>query len=130
MTVFDDGALATINTLERVPIARVPSFLLRPPARRVPGKKRNGMTTFWLTFTDPEATSDKRFLGVVIFDMDEGEGELSTAEIIKHAYALGLNPGGTVSVQEVFHIPDEHKNKLITEDALLLRLGSRGRNPN
>ena len=89
------------------------------------------MTTFWLTFTDPEATSDKRCLGVVIFDMDEGEGELSTAEIIKHAYALGLNPGGTVSVQEVFHIPDEHKNKLITDDALLLRLGSRGRkNPN
>jgi len=47
------------------------------------------VTTFWLTFTDPEATSDKRFLGVAIFDMDEGEGELSTAEIIKHAYALG-----------------------------------------
>jgi len=38
-----------------------------------------------------------------------------------------MNPGGTVSVQEVFHIPDEHKNKLITDDALLLRLGSRGR---
>jgi len=85
------------------------------------------MTTFWLSFTNPEATSDKRFLGVAIFDMDESGGELSMAEIIKHANALGMNPGGTVSVQEVFHIPDEHKNKLITDDALLLRLGSRGR---
>jgi hypothetical protein len=88
------------------------------------------MTTFWLSFTDPKATSDKRFLGVAIFDMDESEGALSTTEIIKHAYALGLNPGGAVSIQEVshqHHIPNEHKNKLITDDALLLRLGSRGR---
>jgi hypothetical protein len=85
------------------------------------------MTTFWLSFTDPEATSDKRFLGVAIFDMDESGGELSMAEIIKHAWALGVNPGGAVSVQKVGHVPDEHKNKLITDDALLLRLGSRGR---
>jgi hypothetical protein len=54
-------------------------------------------------------------------------GELSTTEIIKHAWALGVNPGGAVSVQEVGSIPDEHKNKLITDDALLLSLGSRGR---
>ena len=52
------------------------------------------MTTFWLSFNDTEATADKRFLGVAIFDMDESEGELSVAEIIKHAWALGLNPGG------------------------------------
>jgi hypothetical protein len=32
-----------------------------------------------------------------------------------------------VLVQEVESIPDEHKNKLITDDALLLKLGSRGR---
>ena len=32
-----------------------------------------------------------------------------------------------VLVQEVEAIPDEYKNKLITDDALLLRLGSRGR---
>jgi len=69
------------------------------------------MTTFWLSFTDPEATSDKRFLGVAIFDMDESGGELSMAEIIKHAWALGVNPGGAVSVQKVGHVPDEHKNK-------------------
>ena len=85
------------------------------------------MTTFWLSFTDPEATFDKRFLGVAIFDMDESGGELSMAEIIKHAWALGVNPGGAVSVQKVGYVPDEHKNKLITDDALLLRLGSRGR---
>ena len=85
------------------------------------------MTTFWLTFTDLEATGDKRFLGVAIFDMDETPGELSTAEVIKHAWAPGLNPGGAVSVQEAGAIPDQYKNKLITDDALLLSLGSRGR---
>ena len=85
------------------------------------------MTTFWLSFTDPAATADKRFLGVAIFDMDESAGRLSIADIIKHAWALGLNPGGAVSVQEVSSIPDEHKNKLITDEALLLSLGSRGR---
>jgi hypothetical protein len=85
------------------------------------------MTTFWLSFTDPKATAVKRFLGVAIFDMDESAGRLSMIDIIKHAWALGLNPGGAVSVQEVGSIPDEHKNKLITDDALLLSLGSRGR---
>jgi hypothetical protein len=85
------------------------------------------MTTFWLSFTDTEATADKRFLGVAIFDMDESQGQLSVTEIVRRAHELGLNPGGAVSVQEVSAIPDEHKNKLITDDALLLTLGSRGR---
>ena len=85
------------------------------------------MTTFWLSFTDTEATADKRFLGVAIFDMDEKQGQLSVSEIVRRAHELGLNPGGAVSVQEVSAIPDEHKNKLITDDALLLTLGSRGR---
>ena len=35
-----------------------------------------GMTTFWLTFADTEASADKRFLGVAIFDMDESQGPL------------------------------------------------------
>jgi hypothetical protein len=59
--------------------------------------------------------------------MDESEGELFKAEIVRQSWALGVNPGGWVSVQEVGPIPDEHKNKLITDDALLLRLGWRGR---
>jgi hypothetical protein len=86
-----------------------------------------GMTTFWLTFADTEASADKRFLGVAIFDMDESQGPLSASEIVKRSHELGLNPGGMVTVQEVPAIPDEHKNKLITDDALLLTLGSRGR---
>jgi hypothetical protein len=85
------------------------------------------MTTFWLTFSDPDASSDKRFLGVAIFDMDESGGELSVTEIVRRSHQLGINPGGQVLVQEVEGIPDEHKNKLITDDALLLKLGSRGR---
>jgi hypothetical protein len=83
-------------------------------------------TTFWLSFTDTGGTGEKRFLGVAIFDMDESAGPLSMTDIIKHAWALGLNPGGAASVQEVSSIPDEHKNKLITDEALLLSLGSRG----
>jgi hypothetical protein len=85
------------------------------------------MTTFWLTFTDPDATADKRFLGVAIFDIDESRREATVPEIVRKAHRLGINPGGEVLVQEVSSIPDEHKNKLITDDALLLALGSSGR---
>jgi nucleotide-binding universal stress UspA family protein len=85
------------------------------------------MTTFWLTFTDPDATADKRFLGVAIFDMDESQRQRTLPEIVERARQLGINPGGEVLVQEVSSIPDEHKNKLITDDALLLTLGSSGR---
>jgi len=86
------------------------------------------MTTFWLSFTDPEATADKRLLGVAIFDMDESDGQLSVTEIINHSRTLGLNPGGAVYVAVVDAIPNEYKNKLITDDEVLLRLGSSGRN--
>jgi hypothetical protein len=85
------------------------------------------MTTFWLSFNDPDASADERFLGVAIFDMDESEGELSTYEIVREARQLGINPGGSVLVQVVDAIPDQYKNQLITDDALLMRLGSRGR---
>jgi len=85
------------------------------------------MTTFWLAFSDPEASSDKRLLGVAIFDMDESGGRLTVPEIVRRAHDLGINPGVQVSVQEVEAIPDEYKNRLITDDALLLKLGSRGR---
>jgi hypothetical protein len=103
----------------------------RHERRRAAKLGAKGMTTFWLAFTDPEASADKRFLGVAIFDMDESDGELSVTDIVRRSHQLGINPGGAVSVQEVSGIPDEHKNKLITDDALLLSLGSRGRaNPN
>jgi hypothetical protein len=86
------------------------------------------MTTFWLSFHDLEAPQrDRIFLGVAIFDMDESKRRLSVSEIVRHAWKLRINPGGAVRVSEVPHIPDEHKNKLITDDALLLKLGSRGR---
>ena len=67
------------------------------------------------------------FLGVVIFDMDESNGELSTAEIVRHAWKLGINPGETALVKEVGSIPDQYMNRLITDDALLLSLGSKSR---
>jgi hypothetical protein len=89
------------------------------------------MTTFWLSFHDPDANSDKRFLGVAIFDIDESNGECSVVEIARHAWKLGVNPGGMVVICDVTGdslIRAEHKNRLITDDDLLLTLGSSGRN--
>jgi len=40
------------------------------------------MTTFWLSFIDPQAWSDKRFLGVAICDMDESEGAVSIDRVL------------------------------------------------
>jgi hypothetical protein len=85
------------------------------------------MTTFWLSFNVPDAPANERFSGVAIFDMDETERQLSVPEIARRAWELGINPGGAVLVEEVSSIPDQYKNQLITDDALLLRLGSRGR---
>jgi hypothetical protein len=86
------------------------------------------MTTFWLIFMDPHAPLDKRFLGVAIFDMDETDEKVSIGEIVSRAGELGINPGGAVFVSSVPFIPEEHKNKLITDDSLLIKLGSSGRN--
>jgi hypothetical protein len=94
--------------------------------REDPAPHESPMTTFWLTFSDPDAPSDKRFLGVAIFDIDESRRQASVVEIVRKAHKLGINPGGQVSVQEVESIPDEYKNRLIIDDALLLKLGSRG----
>jgi hypothetical protein len=52
------------------------------------------VTTFWLSFSDPDAPSDRRFLGVAIFDVDESGGELTVPEIVRRAHELGINPGG------------------------------------
>jgi len=70
-------------------------------------------------------------LGVAIFDMDESNGECSAVEIVRHAWKLGVNPGGEVFFQDVTGDPGikaEHKDRLITDDDLLLTLGSSGRN--
>ena len=85
------------------------------------------MTTFWVSFSDPDAPRDQRFLGVAIIDMDETGGECTWGDVIERCWELGINPGGGVFVQTVKSIPDEHKNKLITDEALLMKLGSRGR---
>ena len=91
------------------------------------------MTTFWLSFHDREKPRQDQFLGVAIFDMDESEGEKSVLEIVRHAQRLGINPGGEVRVSKILNceqrIKLEHKNRLITDDALLLQLGSSGRHP-
>src|SRR3974390_101678 len=84
---------------------------------------------FWLSFSDPDAPRGKRFLGVAIVDMDT---EASAVEIIRHTWKLGINPGGAVAITQLddrsaLRIAREHRNKLITDEAQLIRLGSRGR---
>jgi hypothetical protein len=90
------------------------------------------MTTFWLPFGDDDAPTDERFLGVAIFDLDESGGRLSAEEIVEQAWRLGINPGGRVNIFDVTYkngtvIKPEHKNRLLTDDELLLSLGSKGR---
>lgn len=85
------------------------------------------MTTFWISFRDPNASADKRFLGVAIFDMDETEGQCTNQEIVQRAWKLGINPGGDAGISEVPFVPKRYKNKLITDDATLIKLGSKGR---
>jgi hypothetical protein len=55
---------------------------------------------------------------------------LEAEEIAERAWELGINPGGDVCIQDVSGYPSikaEHKNRLIIDDALLIELGSNGR---
>jgi len=86
------------------------------------------MTTFWLIFADPDKPRGQRFLGVAIFDMDESGGEVPFHEVIQRSWALGINPGGEVMCCEATQrIPGKYRNMLITDEAVLMKLGSRGR---
>jgi hypothetical protein len=88
------------------------------------------MTTFWLSFHDPDATSDNRFLGVAIFEM-KAMANARRSRLRNTPGKLGVNPGGMVVICDVTGDPlirAEHKNRLITDDDLLLTLGSSGRN--
>jgi hypothetical protein len=83
------------------------------------------MATFWLAFSDLQASTYKRFLGVVIMDLPE---DATVIDAVRRAWKLGINPGGTCVMSEIERdIPAEHKNRLITDDALLISLGSKGR---
>jgi hypothetical protein len=80
------------------------------------------MTTFVLTFTDPD-TAPPTFLGQAIFALDETNGQLSDPIIIGHAWSLGLNPGGQVVTEaippeEARHFPKDVQNTLLKHDYL------------
>jgi len=58
--------------------------------------------------------------------------DASAVEIIRHTWKFGINPGGAVAItrlddRSASRIAREHRNKLITDEAQLIRLGSRGR---
>jgi hypothetical protein len=85
-------------------------------------------TTFWVNFFDPAKPRKDQFLGVVIIDAPY---EATVSQIVLETRKLGINPGGDVRISELdaekaAKIPREHKNKLLTDDALLIRLGSGG----
>jgi hypothetical protein len=84
---------------------------------------------FWLSFSDLDAPRGKRFLGVAIVDMDT---DASAVEIIRHTCKLGINPGGAFAIAQLddrsaLRIAREHRNKLITDEAQLIRVGPRNR---
>jgi hypothetical protein len=80
------------------------------------------MTTFWMSFCDPDATGDK-FRGVVILDMDDEQS--SVGDAASRAWELGINPGGEIAAYEVPAdiVEERYKNKLITDTQLLSKLG-------
>jgi hypothetical protein len=79
------------------------------------------MSTYWLSFND----HDFGFLGVTIVD---AEKDIEPEELMAKVEDLGLYPGGCVFVQRIeARIPERYKDRLITDEALLVRLGSTGR---
>ena len=87
---------------------------------RITALKEKKMTTFLLSFHNLGAPAKKRSLGVAIFDMDETKGHKSATEIVRRAWDLGINPGGTCFFYEITFVPDQYKNQLITDEALLI----------
>ena len=77
--------------------------------------RHSTVTTYRLSFSDPKATTDKRFLGEAIFDMDDSAGAKTIPELAKEATRLGINPGGDVTVYEYppHVIPERYKGQLI-----------------
>jgi len=136
MTCTDDGVLTLRIGDKSVVLAEGHDELMTilegvvGEAREAKREKKK-MSTFWLSFFNPDETVyEKRFLGVAIIDMDESEGELPSGAVARRAWKLGINPGGAVKVMDVTgdkRIKDEHKNKLILDEDLLLMLGSSGR---
>lgn len=91
------------------------------------------MTTFWCQFFNPDRPRQEQFKGVAIVELDESAGRVSVVDVARHCFHLGINPGGAMKMTEVRDpealkaLRPEHRNRLITDDALLVRLGSRGR---
>jgi hypothetical protein len=101
--------------------------------------------TYWLVFSDPDRPRGERFRGVVILDLPELDltDMAAAVDVIGEAMiAVGLdltdihgNPdNGTLAlhVDDVTESPfvpamAQYKGRLLTDDALLLSIGSRGR---
>jgi hypothetical protein len=85
------------------------------------------ISTLWLSFNH----DDDGFLGVAIFDMTrDRNARLTVVEIVERSIDLGINPGPDSSVLflDVTNNPlimPEHKNRLILDEDLLLKLGRR-----
>jgi hypothetical protein len=89
-------------------------------------------TTFWITFKDPDKPRSQQFLGVAIIDVKTFSKKRAWKTVLRKAWNLGINPGGECMIQMLGPentIPAEHKHKLITDEELLIKLGSAGRRP-
>jgi hypothetical protein len=83
------------------------------------------ISTYWLSFNDDD---DDGFLGVAIVDVVAEEDAVEMA--VDKTIRLGINPGPDSSVL-ILNISNnpliklEHKNRLILDEELLLKLGRR-----
>ena len=91
------------------------------------------MTVFWCQFADPDKPRQDQFLGVAVVELDEAHGRVSVMDVARECQRRGCNPGGAFKVTELpgeaaLRIGPENRNRLMTDDALLMTLGSVGRN--
>jgi hypothetical protein len=87
--------------------------------RKLQAEEQRTATTEWwfLYFTDQEKPAGQRFLGACIV---EARGMVTA---IRKAHQLGINPGGAVIAYDTPKHELSDRNRLITSDADMARLG-------
>ena len=72
------------------------------------------MSTWWLSFCDPNLPEGSQFLGVSIVRVHGGDIVLAASA----AHILGCNPGGEVQGFDLEHmgpmVPDSYRDRLLT----------------
>jgi hypothetical protein len=100
---------------------RNPKNMNATERRKWKAEQRLKPSTFQLLFFSDDRKADDTLIGVSMFDF---KYEAPVPDVIKEAWDIGLNPGGAVAVIELRHaITDNYKNRIITDDETLTKLG-------